>query len=141
MCFHIFSPENITWALAWSPWFSHCRLFHQEPPFVPPKWYIFRLWSRKKLFLQITLLVQLPNLFLVPFIVVFASIGINFYTDAPYGSVSAGREKWPFNVLFFFKVEPPCGQTWWDSLISSILSSFSYVVDAENTLVGPVGPF
>ena len=22
-----------------------------------------------------------------------------------YGSVSAGREKWPFNVLFFLKVE------------------------------------
>ena len=29
-----------------------------------------------------------------------------------YGSVSAGREKWPFNVLFFFKVEAPCEQTW-----------------------------
>ena len=27
-----------------------------------------------------------------------------------YGSVSAGREKWPFNVLFF-KVEPPFDQT------------------------------
>ena len=27
------------------------------------------------------------------------------------GSVSAGREKWPFNVLFFLKVEPPCDQT------------------------------
>ena len=24
-------------------------------------------------------------------------------TTSPYGSVSAGREKWPFNVLFFFK--------------------------------------
>ena len=22
--------------------------------------------------------------------------------ENPYGSVSAGREKWPFNVLFFF---------------------------------------
>ena len=61
-------------------------------------------------------------------------------TDS-YGSVSAGREKWPFNVLFFLKVEPPCDQTWWDSLVFSILSCFSYVVDAENTLVGPVGPF
>ena len=58
-----------------------------------------------------------------------------------YGSVSAGREKWPFNVLFFFKVEPPCDQTWWDSLVFSILSCFSYVLDAENTSVGPVGPF
>ena len=28
-----------------------------------------------------------------------------------YGSVSAGREKWPFNVLFFLKVEPPYDQT------------------------------
>ena len=28
-----------------------------------------------------------------------------------YGSVSAGREKWPFNVLFFLKVEPLCDQT------------------------------
>ena len=23
--------------------------------------------------------------------------------ECTYGSVSAGREKWPFNVLFFFK--------------------------------------
>ena len=61
--------------------------------------------------------------------------------QCPYGSVSAGREKWPFNVLFFLKVEPLCDQTWWDSLVFSILSCFSYVVDAENTLVGPVGPF
>jgi len=28
-----------------------------------------------------------------------------------YGSVSAGREKWQFNVLFLLKVEPPCDQT------------------------------
>ena len=28
-----------------------------------------------------------------------------------YGSVSAGREKWPFNVLFFLKVELLCDQT------------------------------
>ena len=42
---------------------------------------------------------------------------------------------------FFLKVEPPCDQTWWDSLVFSILSCFSYVVHAENTLVGPVGPF
>ena len=28
-----------------------------------------------------------------------------------YGSVSAGREKWPFNVIFFLEVEPPCDQT------------------------------
>ena len=29
----------------------------------------------------------------------------------PYGSVSAGQEKWPFNVIFFLKVEPPSDQT------------------------------
>ena len=28
-----------------------------------------------------------------------------------YGSVSAGREKWPFRVIFFQKVEPSCDQT------------------------------
>ena len=58
----------------------------------------------------------------------------------PYGSVSAGREKWPFNDIFF-KVEPPCDQTWWDSLVFSILSCFSYVSHAKNTLVGLVGSF
>ena len=58
-----------------------------------------------------------------------------------YGSVSAGREKWPFNVLFFFKVEPLCDQTWWESLVFSILSCFSYVLHAKNTLIGLVGPF
>ena len=59
---------------------------------------------------------------------------------SPYGSVCAWRQKWPFNVLFL-KVEPPCDQTWWDSLVFSIPSCFSYVSHAENTLVGPVGPF
>ena len=34
-----------------------------------------------------------------------------FNLKSPCGSVSAGREKWPFNVLFFLKVEPPCHQT------------------------------
>ena len=61
--------------------------------------------------------------------------------SSTYGSVSAGREKWPFNVLFFLKVEPLCDHTWWDSLVFSILSCFSYVLHAKNTLVGPVGPF
>ena len=27
----------------------------------------------------------------------------NTYIAYIYGSVSAGREKWPFNILFFFK--------------------------------------
>ena len=43
--------------------------------------------------------------------------------------------------FFFLKVEPPCDQIWWDSPVFSILSCFSYVSHAENTLVGPVGPF
>ena len=30
--------------------------------------------------------------------------------------VCAGREKWLFNAIFL-KVEPPCDQTWWDSLV------------------------
>ena len=28
-----------------------------------------------------------------------------------YGSVSAGREKCPFNIIFFLKVERSCGQS------------------------------
>ena len=36
--------------------------------------------------------------------------GLEFVRRA-YGSLSAGREKWPFNVIFFLKVEPPCDQT------------------------------
>ena len=43
----------------------------------------------------------------VPDLVVHADI-FDIYI---YGSVSAGREKWPLNVLFFLKVEPPCDQT------------------------------
>ena len=39
-------------------------------------------------------------------------IGLTFrQNEFSYGSVSAGGEKWPFNVLFFLKVEPPCDQT------------------------------
>ena len=41
----------------------------------------------------------------------------------------------------FFKVNPPCDQTWWDSPVFSIVSCLSYVLDAKNTLVGPVGLF
>ena len=41
----------------------------------------------------------------------------------------------------FLKVEPLWDQTWWDSSIFSIVICLSYVVDAKNTLVGPVGPF
>ena len=33
------------------------------------------------------------------------------YSCYIYGSVSAGREKWPFNVILFLKVEPPCDKT------------------------------
>ena len=31
--------------------------------------------------------------------------------EGSYGSVSAGREFWPFRVIFFQKVEPSCDQT------------------------------
>ena len=38
--------ESITWALAWSPWSSHCHPFHPAPPFVPPNNKIFRFLTR-----------------------------------------------------------------------------------------------
>ena len=35
----------------------------------------------------------------------------------------------------------PCDQFWWDSPILPIVSSSTYIGHAQNTLVGPVGPF
>ena len=39
-------------------------------------------------------------------------------------------------MSFILKVEPPSDQTWWDSLVFSILSCFSYVVHAKNSWLG-----
>ena len=47
---------------------------------------------------------------------------------APYGSVSAGREFWPFRVIFFQKVERSCGQTVKDRFDFSIDSGQLYLV-------------
>ena len=57
------------------------------------------------------------------------------------GQFLQGGKNGRLTSYFFLKVEPPCDQTWWDSLVFSILSCFSYVLHAENTLVGPLGPF
>ena len=58
---------------------------------------------------------KLPNLtsfVIVRRVSVLISLpGPYIYGLGIYGSVSAGREKWPFNVIFFLKVEPPCDQT------------------------------
>ena len=45
-----------------------------------------------------------------------------------YGSVSAGREFWPFRVIFFQKVERSCGQTVKDIFDFSIDSGQLYLV-------------
>ena len=45
-----------------------------------------------------------------------------------YGSVSAGREFWPFRVIFFQKVERSCGQTVKDRFDFSIDSGQLYLV-------------
>ena len=49
-------------------------------------------------------------------------------TYGPYGSVSAGREFWPFRVIFFQKVERSCGQTVKDRFDFSIDSGQLYLV-------------
>ena len=46
----------------------------------------------------------------------------------PYWSVSAGREFWPFRVIFFQKVERSCGQTAKDRFDFSIDSGQLYLV-------------
>ena len=45
-----------------------------------------------------------------------------------YGSVSAGREFWPFHVIFFQKVERLCGQTVKDRFDFSIDSGQLYLL-------------
>ena len=51
----------------------------------------------------------------------------------PYGSVSRGRGKWPFRVIFFLKVELSCGQTVKDKFDFSIVLSQLYLLDHQNT--------
>ena len=50
------------------------------------------------------------------------------FNAKPYGSVSAGREFWPFHVIFFQKVERLCGQTVKDRFDFSIDSGQLYLV-------------
>ena len=50
------------------------------------------------------------------------------YVVSIYGSVSAGREFWPFRVIFFQKVERSCGQTVKDRFDFSIDSGQLYLV-------------
>ena len=51
----------------------------------------------------------------------------------PYGSVSAGRGKRLFRVLFFWKVEPSCCKTWHSRVYFSIVSSKLGLVDQKIT--------
>ena len=50
-----------------------------------------------------------------------------------YGSVSAGREKCPFYVIFFLKVERSCDQTWWDRFYCSIDFGYLWLLGHQNT--------
>ena len=50
-----------------------------------------------------------------------------------YGSVSAGRGKWPFRVTFFLKVERSCGQTVRDKHDFSIVLCQLYLLDHQIT--------
>ena len=53
---------------------------------------------------------------------------VNVLHTYTYGSVSAGREFWPFRVIFFQKVERSCGQTVKDRFDFSIDSGQLYLV-------------
>ena len=55
-----------------------------------------------------------------------------------YGSVSVGRGKWPFRVIFFFsKVERSCGQTVKDRHDFSIDPGQVGLGNPKNTLTWP----
>ena len=49
-----------------------------------------------------------------------AILDLSCVLGAPYGSVSAGREKSLFRVTFFLYGEPSCGQTIQNKIDSSI---------------------
>ena len=53
--------------------------------------------------------------------------------EKAYGSVSAGRGKRLFRVLFFWKVEPSCCKTWHSRVYFSIVSSKLGLVDQKIT--------
>ena len=55
------------------------------------------------------------------------------YAICIYGSVSAGRGKRLFRVLFFWKVEPSCCKTWHSRVYFSIVSSKLGLVDQKIT--------
>ena len=59
------------------------------------------------------------------------------YSRSVYGSVSAGREFWPFRVIFFQKVERSCGQTVKDRFDFSIDLGQLCLVHPRNTFVWP----
>ena len=63
----------------------------------------------------------------------FPRLGENY----PYGSVSAGREKWLFRVTFFLKVEPSCGKTVKDRHDFSIDPGQVGLGNPKNTLAWP----
>ena len=54
-----------------------------------------------------------------------------------YGSVSVGREFWPFCVIFFQKVERSCGQTVKDRFDFSIDLGQLCLEHPRNTFVWP----
>ena len=68
----------------------------------------------------------LSPLYSVPWVLVFVCISSR--PSLTYGSVSAGREFWPFRVIFFQKVERSCGQTVKDRFDFSIDSGQLYLV-------------
>ena len=92
--FSIFLGHNLILEFQW----SLCDCTHS-----PLSWCVYGatagcpLWSRLKLALQ------------HKFADTHAQTKQNLSTATYiYGSVSAGREKWPFNVLFFFKKQSLC---------------------------------
>ena len=142
-CFWIFSRYSIDVLLM----FSRCSLdvlrmfagFFQDV--FRMLWWVLWAWWNFKWSLQMkvwTLMIQrnsmIPNYSMIPAIR-WSIRSMDFDKPKVYGDTSIT------DGLVFLKVEPSCDQTWWDSLVFSILSCFSYVLHAKNTLVGPLGPF
>ena len=84
------------------------KFLHQPPPQLSSLFSVYAMHIIHICFLSIFVRVLMFMTYVMSNAILFSSC-VHVYNV--YGSVSAGREKWPFNVIFFLKVEPPCDQT------------------------------
>ena len=99
------------------------KVFPQNNPEANFKYFCCKCSQNKKVLLVKNTFFYHSNI--SPCCSIYAYMG---FATGTYGSVSAGREFWPFRVIFFQKVERSCGQTVKDRFDFSIDSGQLYLV-------------